>query len=96
MNNDTANSPITAPTTLGELQHAVHDWITTVGGGYFSPLTNAVILAEETGEVARVMARKYGDQRAKPGDKETEAVRKNIEKKNRRDGLRFKDKEQDI
>ncbi len=54
--------------TLDELQRGVERWITTTGGGYFSPLTNAVILAEETGEVARIMARKYGDQKAKPGD----------------------------
>lgn len=55
--------------TLAQLQLAVDRWITCVGNGYFSELTNAVILAEETGEVARVMARLYGDQRAKPGDK---------------------------
>ncbi|WP_297057467.1 nucleotide pyrophosphohydrolase [uncultured Duncaniella sp.] len=64
--------PTTPPNespTLAQVQEAVDRWITTTGGGYFSPLTNAVILAEETGEVARVMARKYGDQKAKPGDK---------------------------
>ncbi len=56
--------------SLRELQEKVDQWITTVGVKYFSPLTNMAILAEETGEVARVMARKYGDQVAKPGDKE--------------------------
>ena len=54
--------------TLEEMQKAVDRWIKTIGGGYFSELTNMVILAEETGELARVMARTYGDQIAKPGD----------------------------
>lgn len=54
--------------SLRQLQAAVDEWINTVGKKYFSPLTNMAILAEETGEVARVMARKYGDQVAKPGD----------------------------
>ena len=54
--------------TLAEVQRTVDRWITTVGVRYFSPLTNTAILAEETGEVARVMARLYGDQSAKPGD----------------------------
>lgn len=56
------------PLTIEELQAMVDRWITTTGGGYFSELTNAVILAEETGEVARIMARLYGDQRAKQSD----------------------------
>ena len=55
--------------TLADVQHTVDQWIRGTGCGYFSELTNAVILAEETGEVARVMARLYGDQKAKPGDK---------------------------
>ena len=50
------------------MQKAVDRWIKTIGGGYFSELTNMVILTEETGELARVMARTYGDQIAKPGD----------------------------
>lgn len=54
--------------TIKEAQKMVDQWICTVGGGYFSPLTNTAILAEETGEVARAMARLYGDQRAKPAD----------------------------
>lgn len=54
--------------TIEEMQHAVDRWITTVGGGYFSELTNMVLLQEETGELARVVARVYGDQKAKPGD----------------------------
>lgn len=55
--------------TLRDAQAAVDRWITTVGVRYFSPLTNTAILAEETGEVARIMARRYGDQSAKPGEK---------------------------
>lgn len=54
--------------SLRGLQAKVDEWIRTVGVKYHSPLTNTAILAEETGEVARVMARKYGDQVAKPGD----------------------------
>ena len=54
--------------TLRELQKEVDRWIHEVGGGYFSELTNMVLLTEETGELARVIARKYGDQIAKPGD----------------------------
>lgn len=55
--------------TLQELQTVVDQWITTTGSGYFSPLTNMAILTEETGEVASVMARQYGEQVAKAGDK---------------------------
>ena len=58
-----------SPITLRQAQAEVHRWITTYGGGYFSPLTNMAILAEETGEVARAMARLYGDQVAKSTDK---------------------------
>lgn len=54
---------------IKELQDIVDKWITGMGGGYFSPLTNMAILAEETGEVASIMARNYGDQVAKSGDK---------------------------
>ena len=62
------NTISSTPLSIEELQATVDRWITTTGGGYFSELTNAVILAEETGEVARLMARLYGDQRAKPSD----------------------------
>ena len=55
--------------TIKEAQQIVDHWITTVGVRYFSPLTNTAILAEETGEVARIMARRYGDQSQKPGEK---------------------------
>lgn len=54
--------------TLRQVQQMVDQWITTVGVRYFSPLTNMAVLTEETGEVARVMARLYGDQSAKPTD----------------------------
>ncbi len=53
---------------LRAAQEAVDKWITTVGVRYFSPLTNTAILAEETGEVARLMARIYGDQSFKDGE----------------------------
>lgn len=55
--------------TLKQLQQTVDQWITTVGVRYFSPLTNMAILSEETGEVARIMARMHGDQTPKPGEK---------------------------
>lgn len=55
--------------TVAGLQSIVDRWITTTGGGYFSPLTNMAILSEETGEVARIMARTYGDQVGKSTDK---------------------------
>ncbi len=55
--------------TLRRAQAIVDEWITTVGVRYFSPLTNMAILTEETGEVARIMARTYGDQSFKPGEK---------------------------
>lgn len=95
--------------TLTGLQRMVDEWITTIGHGYFSPLTNMAVLAEETGEVARQMSRIYGDQTFKPGEAPnladeladvvwvvaaianqtgvdlTEAMRRNVEKKTRRD-----------
>ena len=54
--------------TLAQLQESVDRWIKTIGVRYFSPLTNMAILTEETGEVARIMARKHGDQSFKPGE----------------------------
>ncbi|MDE7152945.1 MAG: nucleotide pyrophosphohydrolase [Muribaculaceae bacterium] len=101
--------------TLQQVQQMVDRWITTTGVRYFSPLTNMAVLAEETGEVARVMARLYGDQSFKPGDTAdladeladllwvtvaianqtgvdlTDALRRNMEKKNRRDATRHRD-----
>ena len=55
--------------SLRQLQQTVDEWISTIGVRYFDPMTNTAILAEETGEVARVMARLYGEQSAKPGEK---------------------------
>lgn len=99
--------------TLKDAQRMVDEWITGTGGGYFSELTNMAVLAEETGEVARAMARIYGDQVAKEGDNLnladeladllwvtmaianqtgvdlTEALVRNLEKKNRRDARRY-------
>lgn len=54
--------------TIKELQQRVDEWINTTGVRYFSPLTNMTILTEEVGEVARIMARRYGDQSEKPSD----------------------------
>ena len=54
--------------TLREAQQRVDDWIKTYGVRYFNELTNMAILTEEVGEVARIIARRYGDQVAKDGD----------------------------
>ena len=56
--------------TLEEAQKEVDSWIKTVGVRYFSELTNMAVLTEEVGELARVMARKYGDQSFKQGEKD--------------------------
>ncbi len=56
--------------TIKEAQLAVDQWIKKYGVRYFSELTNMTVLTEEVGELARVMARKYGDQSFKPGEKE--------------------------
>lgn len=97
------------PLTLSEAQKAVDQWIRTYGVRYFSELTNMTILTEEVGEMARIMARRYGDQSFKEGEKSdlgdeiadvlwvllcianqtgidlTAELRRNIEKKTRRD-----------
>lgn len=54
--------------TLREAQQMVDNWIGTYGVRYFSELTNMAILTEEVGELARIMARKYGDQSFKAGE----------------------------
>ncbi|MCI5854609.1 MAG: nucleotide pyrophosphohydrolase [Prevotella sp.] len=54
--------------TIKEAQHLVDKWIKTYGVRYFSELTNMAILTEEVGELARVMARTYGDQSFKKGE----------------------------
>jgi NTP pyrophosphatase (non-canonical NTP hydrolase) len=56
--------------TIKEAQEAVDQWIKTYGVRYFSELTNMAVLTEEVGELARVMARKYGDQSFKAGEKD--------------------------
>jgi len=87
----------------------VDDWIKTYGVRYFSELTNMAVLTEEVGEMARIIARKYGEQSFKEGEHQdlgdemadvlwvllcianqtgidlTEELRKNIEKKTKRD-----------
>ena len=51
------------------LQNQVDEWIKTIGVRYFNELTNMAILTEETGEVARIIARRYGEQSEKESDK---------------------------
>ncbi len=104
--------------TIEEAQKIVDDWIKTIGVRYFNELTNTAMLMEEVGEVARIMARRYGEQSEKESDKDkdlgdemadvlfvliclanqtgidlTEALRKNLEKKTKRDILRHKNNE---
>ncbi|MBT1687680.1 nucleotide pyrophosphohydrolase [Dawidia soli] len=55
--------------SLQEAQEQVDQWITTTGVRYFNELTNMAILTEEVGEVARIMARRYGEQSEKESDK---------------------------
>ena len=100
---------------IKEAQELVDHWIKTVGVRYFNELTNMAILTEEVGEVARIIARKYGEQSFKESDREknldeefadvlfvliclanqtgvdlTEALKRNLEKKNIRDFERHK------
>lgn len=101
--------------TLEEAQKEVDTWIKSVGVRYFNELTNMAILTEEVGELARLMARTYGEQSFKKGDEKgdlgdeicdvmwvllaianqtgvnlTEAFKKNLEKKTKRDNDRHK------
>ncbi len=55
---------------IREAQHLVDNWIKNTGVRYFNELTNTAILMEEVGEVARVMARQYGEQSFKKSDTE--------------------------
>lgn len=95
--------------SIQQAQQLVDEWIHKYGVRYFSELTNMTVLMEEVGELARVMARKYGDQSFKPGESDnlsdemadimwvllclanqtgvnlTEAFKKNLEKKTKRD-----------
>jgi NTP pyrophosphatase (non-canonical NTP hydrolase) len=104
--------------TLEQAQETVDKWIKTKGVRYFSELTNMAVLTEEVGELARLMARTYGDQSFKESDKNreigdeiadvmwvlicianqtgvnlTEALQKNLEKKNIRDATRHLENE---
>ncbi len=100
------------PISIAEAQCQVDTWIRTYGVRYFSELTNMAVLTEEVGELARIIARRYGEQSFKedepqdPADEMadvlwvllclanqtgvdlTEALRRNIEKKTRRDATR--------
>lgn len=104
--------------TIEEAQKVVDEWIKTKGVRYFNELTNMAMLTEEVGELARIMARTYGEQSFKESDKNrdlgdemadvlwvliclanqtgvdlTEALKKNLEKKNARDGTRHQENE---
>jgi len=104
--------------TIKEAQKTVDEWIQTTGIRYFNELTNMAILSEEVGEVARIIARQYGEQSSKLADKEkdladeladvmfvviclanqtgvdlTEAMKKNLEKKTKRDTDRHRNNE---
>ena len=56
--------------TIKEMQKTVDEWINATGIRYFNPLTNTAILMEEVGEVARIMARQYGEQSFKKSEEE--------------------------
>ena len=59
--------------TIKEAQERVDQWIKTYGVRYFNELTNMAMLTEEVGELARIMARKYGEQSFKEGEKQDPA-----------------------
>lgn len=58
--------------TINDAQQEVDNWIKTVGVRYFSELTNMAILSEEVGELARIIARKYGDQSFKNAEEQAD------------------------
>lgn len=58
--------------TIEQLQQTVDQWINTTGVRYFNELTNTAVLMEEVGEVARIMARRYGEQSEKESDKQAD------------------------
>jgi len=58
--------------TIEQLQQTIDQWINTTGVRYFNELTNTALLMEEVGEVARIMARRYGEQSDKESDKEAD------------------------
>ena len=61
---------LNADITLAEMQEIVDEWIKTIGVRYFNELTNMAVLTEEVGEVARIIARKHGEQSFKDSDLE--------------------------
>ena len=63
------DTPGSKDLTLNEAQEIVDKWIRTTGVRYFNELTNMAILTEEVGEVARIIARRYGEQSEKESDK---------------------------
>ncbi len=102
--------------TLEQAQKAVDDWIKEFGVRYFNELTNMAQLTEEVGEVARIIARRYGEQSEKESDKDKDlgdeladvlfvviclanqtgvdlqsALKKNLDKKTKRDSTRHKE-----
>tara|TARA_R110000868_G_scaffold363537_3_gene625848 strand:+ start:1456 stop:1782 length:327 start_codon:yes stop_codon:yes gene_type:complete len=104
--------------TLEQAQKAVDDWIKEYGVRYFNELTNMAQLTEEVGEVARIIARRYGEQSEKDSDKDKDlgdeladvlfviiclanqtgvdlqaALKKNLDKKTKRDSTRHKKNE---
>ena len=66
--NDNDKTPTNEPLTLGGAQQMVDQWVKQYGVRYFSELTNMAVLTEEVGELARQMARIYGDQSFKQGE----------------------------
>lgn len=108
--------------TIQEAQQTVDEWINTIGVRYYNELTNTAVLMEEVGEMARLMARIYGEQSFKDKTQEataqadlademadvlfvliclanqtgidlTQALRKNLDKKTKRDAQRHADNE---
>ena len=57
---------------IKSLQHQVDEWIRTIGLRYFNELTNMAMLTEEVGEVARIIARRYGEQSEKESEKNSQ------------------------
>ena len=68
--NEIEDKPVLKDLKLKEAQQLVDKWITTTGIRYFNELTNTAILMEEVGEVARIMARTYGEQSFKKSDED--------------------------
>ena len=69
---DPENTETSRSTPVRLLQEQVALWIRSVGVRYFNELTNTAILAEEVGEVARIMARRYGEQSFKEGEEDVD------------------------